>query len=175
VTIDDAYEIDLDPVSFITVGALGPPGERTFFLQAAAGPRTVSLLIEKEHAAALSISLRRLLSAAEADPGESARSSKTAMDLLQPVDVEFRVGQLGIGIDDDRDMVVLVAEELVEEDEPEGQRARFVASFAQMEALAKHAMKVVHAGRPVCELCGEPMDPDGHFCARRNGHPPPPD
>ena len=173
--MDDAYQFDMDPVAFITVGAVGPPGQRTFYLQAADGAESVSLLIEKEHAAALSVSLRRLLSAVDALPKEHDEVRVGKMDLLEPLEVAFRVGQLGIGVDDDRDMVVLVAEELVEEEEPEGQRARFVATFAQMEALARHAMTVVHAGRPVCELCGEPMDPQGHFCARRNGHPPPPD
>jgi uncharacterized repeat protein (TIGR03847 family) len=59
-------------------------------------------------------------------------------------------------------------------DDAEGLRARFVATFDQMRSLAGHAIQVVNAGRPVCELCGEPMDPEGHFCARRNGHPPPP-
>lgn len=173
--MDDAYQFDMDPVAFLTVGAIGPPGQRTFFLQAANGTDSVSLLIEKEHAAALSVSLRRLLNAADSPPKGRDSASAGNMDLLEPLEPAFRVGQLGIGVDDDRDVVVLVAEEFVEEGEPEGQRARFVATFGQMEALARHAMTVVHAGRPVCELCGEPMDPAGHFCARRNGHPPPPD
>jgi len=28
---------------------------------------------------------------------------------------------------------------------------------------------VVQAGRPPCPMCGEPLEPTGHFCARRNG------
>jgi len=35
--------------------------------------------------------------------------------------------------------------------------------------------EVVAQGRPVCPLCGQPMDPDGHFCPRANGHPRPSD
>ena len=30
--------------------------------------------------------------------------------------------------------------------------------------------EVVAAGRPTCAMCGEPIDPEGHFCPRRNGH-----
>jgi uncharacterized repeat protein (TIGR03847 family) len=40
------------------------------------------------------------------------------------------------------------------------------------EALrfAEGAMAVVRAGRPPCPLCGEPLDPQGHICVRRNGY-----
>ena len=36
--------------------------------------------------------------------------------------------------------------------------------------FASGALEVVRAGRPPCPLCGEPLDPIGHFCVRRNGH-----
>ena len=29
---------------------------------------------------------------------------------------------------------------------------------------------VVNEGRPLCQLCGLPMDPDGHKCPASNGH-----
>lgn len=166
---EEHYDFDLDPVSFITVGVVGPPGQRTFFLQAARGTRVVSLIIEKEHAAALAVSVRRLLEAVEEAEGDAPPKN---LDLLQPVEPKFRVGQLGIGILEERSMIVLEADELTTEDET-GARARFVATFAQMAALAQHAVDMVNAGRPVCELCGEPIDPEGHYCPRRNGHPPP--
>lgn len=191
--MSDMFDFNLDPVQFITVGTVGPPGQRTFFLQGAAHSQVVSLVIEKEHAAALSLSIRRLLGAAEGAPDDDRDQPVEGMDLQKPVEPAFRVGQIGIGIDEDRDMVVLIASEFIpgdeddddeDDEEPieepsdddggEGLRARFVATFDQMRFLARHAIQVVNAGRPVCELCGEPMDPEGHFCARRNGHPPPP-
>jgi uncharacterized repeat protein (TIGR03847 family) len=39
-----------------------------------------------------------------------------------------------------------------------------------MRALARHAAAIVAAGRPICVLCGRPIDPEGHFCPKRNGH-----
>jgi uncharacterized repeat protein (TIGR03847 family) len=199
--MSEMFDFNLDPVQFITVGTVGPPGRRTFFLQGAARAQVVSLVIEKEHAAALSLSIRRLLGAAEGAPEEEPEQPIEGMDLQKPIEPAFRVGQIGIGIDEDRDMVVLIASEFMPGDEDaddddeedadddngdegdldaapaendEALRARFVATFDQMRILARHAIQVVNAGRPVCELCGEPMDPEGHFCARRNGHPPPP-
>jgi predicted amidophosphoribosyltransferase len=29
---------------------------------------------------------------------------------------------------------------------------------------------VVNRGRPICPQCGEPMDPAGHFCPKKNGN-----
>ena len=34
----------------------------------------------------------------------------------------------------------------------------------------ERAARVVASGRPPCPLCGEPLDPPGHICPRRNGH-----
>ena len=31
-------------------------------------------------------------------------------------------------------------------------------------AFAKRTREVVGAGRPMCPLCGNPIDPDGHTC-----------
>jgi uncharacterized repeat protein (TIGR03847 family) len=175
IPLSDGYDYDLDPVSFITVGAVGPPGQRTFYLQASQSRTTVSLLIEKEHAAALALSIERLLAGlAEQDPASAAAAAERLevnMDLLTPVTPVFRVGQLGIGVDAERDLVVLVAEEQTEDETEDGRKVRLVGSYDQMLTLSRHALDVVNQGRPTCVLCGEPIDAEGHFCARRNGHP----
>jgi uncharacterized repeat protein (TIGR03847 family) len=36
-------------------------------------------------------------------------------------------------------------------------------------AFAQQALEVVAAGRPPCPFCGQPLNPEGHICARRNG------
>jgi len=185
------FDFDLDPVSFITVGAEGPPGNRTFFLQAAQGRQVVSLLIEKLQATALAEGIEQLLAQlGEAVPDAVADLSPAEGDLalLTPIEPSFRVTQIGIGIDEQRQLMVLVAQggppddDLDPDPEPDEPRptdldgepiprARFTASFGQMLAMARHAAHVAeHGGRPLCPMCGEPMDPEGHFCPRRNGH-----
>jgi uncharacterized repeat protein (TIGR03847 family) len=179
------YDYDLDPVSFITVGTQGPPGKRTFFLQAAQGTQIVSLVIEKEQAVALAESLQQLLEqiaeAADEQTWDSADFDPVRgdMSLLSPVRPSFRVAQMGIGVDEEEKRIVLVAEAFIGDDdddeeaeggEGQGQRARFSASFGQMAALGEHTLSVAGQGRPTCPLCGEPMEPEGHFCPRTNGH-----
>jgi uncharacterized repeat protein (TIGR03847 family) len=174
--VTDSYEHDLDPVTFITVGTEGPPGQRTFYLQGVSGSEVVSLVIEKEQAMALATSIDRLLvSYLRRHPERAAdlEAAQSNMDLLGPVDPLFRVSEMGIGIDEERDVFVLVARE-VPEDQGGGRGVRFVVAYDQMMALARHAIEIVSQGRPVCPLCGRPMDPEGHFCPRSNGHPPGP-
>ncbi len=40
---------------------------------------------------------------------------------------------------------------------------------AYARAFVRRAQSVVSAGRPPCQFCGNPMDPDGHLCPRANG------
>jgi uncharacterized repeat protein (TIGR03847 family) len=97
-----------------------------------------------------------------------------------PVDVAFHeseepawvVGTIGVSYDEGTQRIVVVAEEMVEEDE-ESSVARFSLSLEQAAAFAIAATSLVEAGRPPCPLCGLPLDPSGHDCPRTNGHRPP--
>lgn len=54
--------------------------------------------------------------------------------------------------------------------ETEGRRVRFWATREQMLSLARHGAAVCARGRPRCQLCGNPLDPEGHVCPALNGH-----
>ncbi|MGH2758769.1 MAG: DUF3090 domain-containing protein [Actinomycetota bacterium] len=168
--------IELDPVARVTAAAVGEPGQRTFYLQARKDDVVVTLLIEKQQVALLSMHIDELLERVgtpddQGDPEE--------LDLEEPVTPAFRVGQIGLGYDEGRDLVLLQCDEYVSEDE-EGEpvvrgsddlgRVRLWATRAQASALARRGEHEVASGRPVCPMCGEAMEPDGHFCIRSNGH-----
>jgi uncharacterized repeat protein (TIGR03847 family) len=160
----------LSQVDFITVGTVGLPGERTFYLQAAQGDLLVSLLIEKEHAAALSVGIHRLLD--QLGDISPVTPPPSDMELREPIRPLFRVAKMGLGYDEERDALVIVAqafsEDLPEDDLPE---AHFWCERSRMRALADHAAQVVAAGRPQCPLCNEPLVPgERHACVRGNGH-----
>jgi len=36
--------------------------------------------------------------------------------------------------------------------------------------FADKGLKIVSAGRPLCDLCEKPIDTEGHLCERKNGH-----
>lgn len=160
--------IELDHVDFITIDTVGPPGQRTFFLQAAQDDVLLTLVIEKEQAAALSVAIGNLL---ERLGWEEADPDIEGLDLREPVNPLFRVEQLRLGYDETKDKLLVMAGELVsEEEDRSGTSVRIWASHAQMAALARQAAARVAAGRPVCPLCHEVIDPDEkHVCERGNG------
>lgn len=169
--------IEMNPVSRITISAIGEPGHRTFYMQARKGSQMATLVCEKEQVSALCLALQQLLDDLRTKHPKGANFMRLTMDmeLEEPFTPEFRVGRMGLGYDEDSDLVVIVVSELVPEevDTEEASTARFFCSRAQVEALSRHGAEVVSKGRPICPLCGKPMDADGNiesFCPRRNGH-----
>jgi uncharacterized repeat protein (TIGR03847 family) len=174
------FAYDLNPVQHIVADAVGEPGQRTFFLQARADRMLISLVLDKHEVGQLAIAVLQLLEDLEKqNPNLSeATTSRRSVQLEHPLDPLFRVGQLSIGYDEEDDMIWLVAKELVvneagevidpsREDVP---AVRFVATRSQMRAMSEHALEIISKGRPVCPLCGRPIDRTGHFCARTDGH-----
>jgi uncharacterized repeat protein (TIGR03847 family) len=176
-------------------GAIGQPGSRTFHLQAHDAGRVVSVLLEKVQVNLLAERLRALLSEvrergadvpAEADPAGLDRAP-----LEEPIADLFRVGTMAIIWDGDDETIVLEARSMTESDEAgdeetgeeaaeevEGEEEgddsdadvlRVELAPAAALAFALRALEVVAAGRPPCPFCGQPLNPEGHICARRNG------
>ena len=167
-----AQHIELNPVSHYTVGVIGEPGNRAFYLQGKRDEHIISLLIEKEQARLLAGSLFALwdeLMDAHPIPADQPGAAIYDMRLLEPVESLFRVGNMGLGYDELTDRVVLMVYELVEEDE-EPNRVSFWCARSYIRPLGEHIMEVVNRGRPICGNCGKPIDPEGHFCPQSNGH-----
>jgi len=163
----------LNPVTTITISAVGPPGRRVFYLQASQGAKVVTLIIEKQHAVLLAASLDDFLAELNARfPRPSSPVVSLDANLRQPADPAFRVAQMALGYDESADMVVLIAYQVVEEEggDEGADAARFWATREQMQSLRDRALLEVEGGRPVCGLCSELIDAQGHLCVRRNGH-----
>lgn len=164
---------ELDPVDWITAGAVGEPGERSFYIQAGAGAEVVALLVEKGQVRQLAQLAQELL--ARIDVHVTPDDLDTgAQKLREPVEDSWRAGLLSLGMDSEGNRFLLEAEELAESEEAEVASGRFWMSRDQLVALAAHAAYVVEAGaRERCRLCGRPIDPvDGHVCPASNGHGP---
>jgi uncharacterized repeat protein (TIGR03847 family) len=177
---------ELPSVDRFTVGAIGPPGQRTFYMQARLGDQVVSLKMEKQQVGALARLLEELL-----DDLPAVGPLPSDLELEEPVLAEWAVGTIQLAYDSSGDRVVLLVEEAeaAGEDEEEaagepgaevadgpevaGGMARLAVTREQAAAVARHGSELVASGRPRCPLCGFPVNPDGHSCPRTNGHGPP--
>ena len=164
-------EIELDPVEHIAVGTVGGPGQRAFYIQARGAYRQLTMLVEKVQVQALAERAMAVLEDQQVGPEEEPE------DLVEPVQPDWRAGQLGLGMDPDRRLALMVAQEAPsqedEEVDPETlSTARLWLRPAQLAALGRRGLELVNAGRPLCALCGLPLDPSGHLCPRKNGKSP---
>lgn len=160
-------EHDLDAPDDFTVGTVGPVGERVFMLQCRQGGHQLTLKIEKQQVAVLASYLARIVREV-GRPG--ALPENVAFN--EDEDPAWVIGTIGVSFDEGTQRIVVVAEELVPEDE-DSSVARFSLTLEQAGAFAIVATGLVEAGRPPCPLCGLPLDPSGHACPRTNGHRPP--
>lgn len=127
------------------------------------------------------------------------RPAEDAAPLDEPLAEAFRAGTLTLGWDGGRERILIEARAMSDEDEeaddeeeeaegvedeamaaaietfladddPDGPdllRVHLTAEAAR--AFVERAVRVVRSGRPPCPLCGNPLDPQGHICPRRNG------
>ena len=163
-----------EPDRFVA-GTVGQPGDRAFYLQARKGGALVSVGIEKVQVAVLAQRLDDLLDAVDAPSGAEPGEEH---GLEEPVVELFRVGAMALAWDAGTGAVVIEAQTPTEdgeyaelpddaEDGPDLLRVRIDATNAR--GFVRRAEALVGAGRPACPFCGQPLDPQGHFCARGDG------
>ena len=173
------------------VGTLGEPGQRTFFLQVRTGPEILSVSLEKQQAAALADRIDEVLDtlmAEEGNPFSVPSGTPAELDDVDPLDEPvldlFRAGTMSLGWDSATSQIVIEAfaiaeialddivpefdETIVEIELEPDEMLRVKIPVGSARAFAKRARDIVGAGRPVCSLCGEPME-DDHVCELPDG------
>lgn len=171
-----------DPPERFVAGTVGEPGSRTFFLQARAGSKLVSVALEKQQVVALAERIDELLDEVIADgrargvvPAMAPFGLADDQPLELPIEEEFRAGTMTLSWDPDDERVVVevfpVGEEPIELSDGEDPAELLLVRLepGQARAFVRRAEHVVGAGRPTCPFCGQPIDPDGHLCVRANG------
>lgn len=167
-----------DPERFVT-GTVGPPGQRTFFLQAHDGSRTTSVALEKEQVRVLGERLDSMLdlltrrgTGSVTIPVVAQPEDRDDEPLGTPVEEDFRVSVLRIAWDGDAERVLIEAssEPAEDDDDLTGDVLSVRITGATARAFVARAESVVAAGRPPCPFCTLPLDPEGHICPRANGY-----
>ena len=157
-------DIELDSVEWLSTGTVGPPGKRVFYIQARQGSERVTLQVEKAHVLNIAERVGELLTDLELLPRAAGD-----MELSEPIQANWTVGEVGLGYVTERSQFVLVARELTSESDRPPRLARLWLSPALAHAFAERARQVVAGGRPVCGRCGFPIDVSGHPCPALNG------
>ena len=163
----------------VVVGTIGLPGARTFYLQVRAGTQIVSIALEKQQSAQLAEKIDEILDqllTIDSNPFSVPTSTPVELvdnDPLEDPLEQFRTGAMSLGWDPTTAQIVLEAYPISDvdgdepfdpdgADEPEMLLVRMPVGTAR--AFTKRTREIVAAGRPLCTICGYPIDPDGHTC-----------
>lgn len=159
-----------------TVGAIGEPGQRVFYFQLFADGDEINLKCEKQQAAALSERVVNLLADLPADPTLALTGHVAAVEALPPTEIEWPVGSISIGIEWEQSRIVVVFEEMVLVDDDDEDllsstdpaKVQVHLTPEQIRGFAEQVAVLTGKSRPICRLCGQPIDPTGHACPRLN-------
>ncbi|MFV0462913.1 MAG: DUF3090 domain-containing protein [Nostocoides sp.] len=161
---------EYDPPERFVAGTVGPPGSRTFFLQARRGSRMTSLSLEKEQVGILAERVNDLLDGVQSTGGDIGDGPVDNAPLDTPIEDDFRINTLALAWDFERRRVVIECHDNDPDEEAATQAVRIVLAPEQARAFARRALELVAAGRPPCPFCGGPLDVTGHICPRANGY-----
>ncbi len=144
----------------IMVGVRGEVGSRLFLLQVRQGRRLAIVKCEKLQLAALAEWIGQVLQ-------ELGRPGHLPDDFsLEPeYETDFVAGDIAVSVDEAEKTIDVTLESL---EEDSTLSVRLTREWAAGLAIA--IVRLVEAGRPLCPLCGGPLDAKGHDCPRTNGH-----
>jgi len=159
----------------IEAEAIGVPGKRTFKIMATS-PRGVAVVwMEKEQLFQVAVSINRFLTAGAETAADDRYLARPRPG--PPVETEFKAGEMSLRYDASTGVLTLTAtaiEPLQDAEHPGLEEAPVTVQFSftrsMAETLAGRALEACAAGRRPCPFCGGPIDPEGHFCVRTNGH-----
>lgn len=171
---------DLGVLLGLEAESLGVPGQRTFRVHAHSRSGAARLWLEKEQLQQLASTIEQLL--VEVAQARGFTTGGSSVPFPGTPTVEFHVGRITLGYDQDADLVTMLIFESVALDEeetpslggsdPDGEQVRYQVGRELAQTFSRQALDVCSAGRPRCPLCGAPLDGPTHFCPRSNGHAP---
>ncbi|MBI4302005.1 MAG: DUF3090 family protein [Chloroflexi bacterium] len=169
----DSKPYQFKPVTQLIAGAIGVPGKRTFYLLVGRKGTLVRLWLAKEQLQGLAVSILQLLARLSPryfeTPSEEAEPIAPSTPPSEPIADEFKVGELALAYDEEHHRLALMAHD-IEEQESSPPALYCQATPEQMWSLTRQIAAVCAAGRPICPICGGPIDPEGHPCPKKNGH-----
>jgi uncharacterized repeat protein (TIGR03847 family) len=178
---------ELGLVDVLGAEAIGAPGQRRFCMFTKSRRGSAILWMEKEQLNQLSLALDRALAQltegqvlrTEAQAGNQPKPPGMPPNFPRSPEYDFREAQIGLtynGQEDTFALTVAPVELLMEPgQEPqaiirEEDAVSFEFSQEQAHELSTSITALLTGGRPVCPLCGTPLDGGPHACVKQNGH-----
>ncbi|MFL2804512.1 MAG: DUF3090 family protein [Dehalococcoidia bacterium] len=154
-------------ISKFSPETFGEPGMRTFRINADSASSNALIWVEKEQLSELCESMNQLINEVKLDQNSDTFPpiEKEAPGLSK---LEFKTNRIAFGYDENSKMFLIDVYD--PQSISEETTLRIWINSIQLEAFINKGLEIVSAGRPKCELCKKPINPEGHSCEYKNGH-----
>ena len=137
----------------------GKPGKRTFSIEIECKDNFINLWLEKEQLALISQNIAKYKSFTQSEDliepqNQEMKNYKMIDFALEFIEPSNSFDFYFVGVDDD----------------DKGVAATFSYENKYAQSFAKNSLKIISQGRPICSLCSNPINQEGHFCIKLNGH-----
>lgn len=160
------HTVEFRTITSLSVEAIGKPGERTFRILVRDAQGSATIWLEKDQLLQLALAIDQMITSL---PNIKTTQMDSQEKETISAQLEFKAGRLILGHDDSSGRFVIDAHD-IDAGEKEPATVRLWNDPSQAKKFADEAMDVCAAGRPLCSLCGDPIDKNGHICPRTNGH-----
>lgn len=145
----------------------GEPGMRTFRINVDSASSSAAIWLEKEQLAELSVAMLQLAKETP-ENNEGVITPPTELEAIGLTKLDFKAIRLAFGHNPETNMFIIDAHD--PEDDSGEPTIRLWLTRSMINKFAKVGLEIVASGRPICPLCEKPINADGHYCFRRNGH-----
>jgi uncharacterized repeat protein (TIGR03847 family) len=152
-----AEVVEMRHLDRLAIGAVGPPGQRVFMLEASAAESSLAIVLEKEQVAVFAVEASEFLDKIGEQYPEEHELVDPVESVVRDSGVEplFRARVIGLGFDPEDDVVLVELREEEPESDEEAENvedvagwvARVFATRAQVRAIVAAGADVVQAGR----------------------------
>ena len=162
---------EFDEVTLLSPIAVGVPGKRTFFMVIGQKNNWLRVWLEKEDLKGLALGIEQLLFTLSQEhirfPAEDD-GPPISEDIPSGLpSAELEIIQMALGYGEEKATIEILGQKLGSPEEvPTEVYCR--ASIGQLKKLRRQVKSICDAGRPLCQVCGGPIDPSGHICPNLN-------
>ncbi len=141
--------------------SIGEPGERTFSIEIECQNNYVNLLLEKEQLALISQNIQKYKTFSEPNKVLPSITDKSII-------INFKLMDFALEFNESSNIFDFYFVGIDEQDK--GIAAMFFYKNEFAQSFAINCLKIISKGRPICSLCLNPINKNGHFCIKMNGH-----
>jgi uncharacterized repeat protein (TIGR03847 family) len=147
--------------------AIGQPGQRRFRLLVRSTVQTAAIWMEKQQLQGIGEWFEETVKKLDEETADAVPDVEP-LPFGAIFDIELQVLQVGLGYREEGGLFII---QVFDAESSAEEPAFFcLLSRGQCRVLSRKIAEVVAGGRPICPLCGRPIEPTGHVCPRSNGH-----